>query len=276
MLGTTLYQTFCNLAMSSNPSAAPVFHERKGEGGACAAASWLRFKYREGSIVTTRLFALTLLLAACGTEAIASPYWVAYEGDDFPENVGWTRYNFGVGPAERSITDGVFTIDSRASFQISDFYQIDRQLNPSPGEHFIAEWRLRILSNEPATIGDAGVVIARDGEGTLAFQIGVDRITSSRENWSHPIDPLIFHTYRLESADMVQYQLWIDSSPVHTGTWDLNSLNASFFNFGDGVRGARSLQEWDFVRFGVVPEPNSGLACATGLSVFVMTKRRFK
>lgn len=204
-----------------------------------------------------RLVATALALLAARLSA-ADQYWVAYEGNDFPENAGWTRYNFGDGPAVRSIENGVFVLDSRASTQISDFYEIQRPLNPSPGEVFVAEWRTRILFNDGnEDTADAGITIAPDQAGTLSFRYFVDQIRSTREGWSFPIEPLEFHTYRIESFDMEVYSLWIDGQFIRDGAWDLNSLNQSFFNFGDGVRGARSLTEWDYVHFGVVPEPST-------------------
>lgn len=40
-----------------------------------------------------RCIALALIGWVAVGVAQASPYWVAYEGDDFPENVGWERVN---------------------------------------------------------------------------------------------------------------------------------------------------------------------------------------
>ena len=48
------------------------------------------------------LTGLTLVLAASAT---AEPYWISYDGNDFPENEGWTRV-LNEGGAERSIEDG--------------------------------------------------------------------------------------------------------------------------------------------------------------------------
>jgi hypothetical protein len=204
---------------------------------------------------------LTLLAPPAG----ANLYWIAYEADDFPENEGWTRI-FGdengplQGGAVRTIADGVLVIDSLRNNQIFDFYEIQRQIDPDPGELFIAEWRVRILENtgNPGA-ADTGVGIAPDGGGTLGIKYFVDRVISSREGWFEPIAPLEFHTYRVTSSAMEAYAFYIDENFVRNGVWDLFSLNQSFVNFGDGVQGARSLSEWDYVRFGVVPEPGSAL-----------------
>lgn len=203
-----------------------------------------------------RAVSFSWLIAVCAGSARADQYWIAFEGDALPEEVGWTRFNFGDGPAERSIQDGIFRIDSRASYQISDYYQINREVNPAPGELFIAEWRMRSLENDGFS-PDAEVVIAPDQEGTLGIGHYPDRLVSTREGWSEAVTAGIFHSYRIESTDMVQYSAYIDDQFVWNGQWDLNSLNRSFFAFGDVVRGVRSVSEWDYVRFGVIPEPST-------------------
>lgn len=207
--------------------------------------------------------------------APASQYWVAYEGNDFPENQGWERaVSSQYGGAQRSIeTDeygnNYLVIDSLASQMIYDFAEMDRPINPTePGERFICEWRLLI----PEFYGyrQSAVGIAPDQYGILGFSYTYDDVIGSTEEWSLPIDPGVFHTYRLESYDMVSYQLWIDGAFAKSGTWYLNSLNRSFVNFGDGTQGGqtRSLEKWDYFRFGVVPEPGCAMlliiACVCG------------
>lgn len=212
-----------------------------------------------------RLAACLALATIAALPAAAEQYWVAYEGNDFPENVGWIRtYGNEQGPrqggAMRSIANGALVLDSRESTQIYDFYKIERQLNPESGELFVAEWRLRVLDNlgNPGT-ADSVFGIARDGGGTLSFGYFVDRVTSTREGWELPVTPLDFHQYRVESTDMINYSLWIDGDFAISGMWDLNSLNESFVGFGDAVQGAASLADWDYMRFGVVPEGSASV-----------------
>jgi hypothetical protein len=86
-----------------------------------------------------------------------------------------------------------------------------------------------------------------------------DEFWIGREHWSHPIEPYVFHTYRIESTDMVDYSLWVDGEYVHDGVFYTPTGADSFFAFGDFWYGGAvtSLSEWDHVRFGVVPEPGS-------------------
>ncbi|MBI5866501.1 MAG: hypothetical protein HZB38_18690 [Planctomycetes bacterium] len=216
-----------------------------------------------GKLARSAMLAAWLALAAAA--AHADQYWVAYEGNDFPENQGWERHYYAPQPSIRTIVDGSLRLDSRDNFQTYDFYEIDRQINPGSGELFISEWRVRTLEND-GILGDPGIVIAPDQEGTLALQFFPDHVVSRREGWSYPISSGSFHNYRLESSDMVAYALWIDGALAISGQWDLNSVNRSLFNFGDGIQGVRSLSEWDYVRFGVIPEPESAVlvGCVAG------------
>lgn len=216
--------------------------------------------------------ALAVCLLGSTPVARAAPYWVAYEGDDYPENVGWNRWT-GYGGAERWLEDGCLVIDSRASQMIYDYYKISRQIDPEPGELFISEWRIRVV--ETYGYHEAGLGFAPDGGGTLGLAYHVDRVYSDWEGWSEAIAPGTFHEYRIESSDMEQYSFWIDNVWVRNGAWDLDSSNRSFVGFGDQGNGggAKSLVEWDYVRFGVVPE-RSGLTMALMAITCCVGRRR--
>jgi hypothetical protein len=220
--------------------------------------------------ITMRILMLLLVpLGALITTARADQYWIAYEGNDFPEDVGWTRlYGDENGPqqggADRRLEDGVLHLDSLRNALIYDYYRVDRPIDPDPGDLFVAEWRLKIT--ESVISEDTGLVFARDDLGTLCLMYTADEMISRRENWHYPIAPYVFHTYRIESSDMIHYSLWIDSNYARDGEWDLVSLNQSFVLFGDihYGGGATSYAEWDYFRFGTVPEPASGLLIAVG------------
>ena len=232
-------------------------------------------------IISTLAFALPLIAIAYAlpAQATATPYWIAYEANDFPENEGWTRIRadengYGQGGADRRIENGVLILDSLRDPLIWDYYRIDRQIDPEPGEVFIAEWRLRISAG--INQEDAGLDFARDALGILELMYTVDEMTSRRENWRHAITPNVFHTYRIESSDMVHYSLWIDGQYARDGEWDLISWNQSFALFGDIHRGgvSTSRSEWDYFRFGTVPEPSSmSYVAVMFLAVFL---RRFR
>jgi hypothetical protein len=216
-----------------------------------------------------RMLSFTAAVLLVPAVATAEQYWIAYDGDDFPEKVGWRRHfgnehGPGQGGAERWIEDGVFVLDSLRHDQIFDFYDVQRPIGPGPGEYFVAAWRACI----DVTFGeyDSEVVIARDDPpGHVAIEYDVDLATISTNGVSFPIAPGLFHTYRVESDDMEQFVFFIDGTAVHIGEFDSDSVLQSFVAFGDGVQGARSLSQWDYFRFGVVPEPGVLWLFAGGL-----------
>jgi hypothetical protein len=216
------------------------------------------------------------LLLGAGLPARADLYWVSYDGQAFPEYEGWRR-NWGdehgpYGPgADRSVEGRVFVLESLRDDQIYDFYEIQGIHDPQPGEQFIAQWRL--LVGAPSDPWDAGVSIARDDPpGYAAFKFAPDRVKVYTDEAELPIEPGVFHEYRFESADMEVFDLYIDGVHVHRGAFETFTLLHSFVHFGDGVQGLRSLSEWDYVAFGVVPEPRSGLL----LCLVALTRRTWR
>lgn len=197
----------------------------------------------------------------------AEQFWVDYEGDDYPENQGWTRaYGNENGPyaggANRSLDDGIFTLDSLHNSQIYDFYRMDRTVDPDPGELFVAEWRVRI--DPSSTSRDAGVVITRAlSPGYVLFRLGPDSIYIRPGNIVIGLTEGVFHSYRFESADMRYFELDVDGTSTFNGYLEDVATLQYYVSFGDGVQGQRSLSEWDYLRYGIVPEPSvvEGLLC---------------
>lgn len=219
-------------------------------------------------------FWLTSSLAAL---TAAAPYSIYYSGDDFPENEGWTRYFLGenTNGAIRTIEDGALGLDSMGDTTISDCYEVARDIDAASGELFIAEWRVNVVAS--AGRPTAALVLARDGVGLLAFQYDQDRIYSAFEGWAVAITPG-FHSYRLVSSDMVQYELSIDGVSTRNGTWDLNIPPVyGFVGFGDCSHGTNELSHvrWDYVSVSAIPEPASGWAGLT-LAVFMVRSRTWQ
>jgi len=200
-----------------------------------------------------------VLLALLGSGlGLAEPYWIAYEADDFPENEGWLRvwgdeHGPQHGGAERSLENGILTLDGLRNDQIVDFYEIQQSIDPGPGETFRAEWRL--LVDPRSDSRDVDVIIARDDPpGHTLFQVGPSSIWIDDGGVTIDLKPNVFHTFLFSSQDMRQYQLVIDGSVEFVGNFPYSGLD-SFVAFGDSVQGERSYSQWDYFRFGAVPEP---------------------
>jgi hypothetical protein len=219
-----------------------------------------------------------VVFAALATAATtrAAPYWIAWEGDDWPENQGWTR-SWGnwegqyQGPgAYRTLENGTLTYDSLYDPGVFDSVSIERpgQTDPGIGETFVAEWRLAV--DDVVGTADPAVGIASDAGWLVGFGFSETAIISLFEDFVEiPIVPWVFHEYRLLSSDMLSYQLFIDGQLARTGLfWE--SYSYSGVGWGDGVQGAASLHSWDYFRYGVTPEPNTAFA---GL-VFLCGARR--
>jgi len=216
---------------------------------------------------------LMFLVAALGVLAApagADEYWITYEGNDLPENEGWNRsWGNDEGPqqgegAVRTLENGILTMDSLYDLRVYDYayLYLYGELDPDPGELFVAEWRLKV----DETIGDhwdSKVSVCSDEGWLLGLGCFPDHIESQFEDDVYiPITPGVFHDYRLLSWDMQRYELYIDGELVHDGAfWD--GTLASKFSWGDCVSGAASLGHWDYVQFGVVPEPSSVLMLMT-------------
>jgi hypothetical protein len=218
---------------------------------------------------------LTFVLAALGVlvaSAGADEYWITYEGNDLPENEGWNR-SWGNDDGEhdgdgayRTVEGGILTMDSLYDLRVYDYAyrRLPGEVDPNPGELFVAEWRVMV----DETIGDGRdsmLVVGSDSAMQLALGLFPDHIDSQFEDDVYiSIAPGVFHQYRVLSWNMQTYELYVDGDLAHQGTLWQGSLE-SWLAWGDGVRGAASRSHWDYVHFGVVPEPRSAAVFALGL-----------
>jgi hypothetical protein len=225
---------------------------------------------------------LCCVLAVLGVvvwPAGAAEYWITYEGNDLPEDEGWQRNwgddygaHHGTG-AVRTLADGVLTMDSLYDLRVYDYAcrYLYGEVDPERGELFIAECRVKI--DEATGDGyDSTFGVASDGAMQLAFGLFPDRIESIWEDGvALSVAPGMFHDYQVLSWDMQTYELYIDGDLAYQGTFWQGALYSKLA-WEDGVRGAASLAHWDYVRFGVVPEPSAGILLI-GVCVCVRHRR---
>jgi hypothetical protein len=215
-----------------------------------------------------RLLIFVVALSCAGFSAAnAEQYWIAYEGDDFPENVGWER-TFGDGhnppqdEPDRWLENGHLVIDTSRNGQLWEYYSHALQ-DPSGDELFAAQWRVR--ADLFSGTHDNGVVIARgDVPGHVAFYLREGLLEVATDGVLIPIAPDVSHEYYFQSPDMTSYSLSIDGELAYTGYFETDTFLQGYLAFGAGTQGARSRSYWDYMRFGVVPEADTFLLWMTG------------
>jgi hypothetical protein len=209
--------------------------------------------------------ALGLLAAPAGAEQ----YWIAYEGNDFPENEGWERYATDP-PAQRWLEDGSFFLDSRTGVHTVDNYTIYFDaggLDPDAGQTFIMRWKLKV---EDSHLWDGGVYVTSDDQYEVVFMFDEGSLLSLYEPDVYAeFEPGAFHGFELRSGDMRSYELYIDGDLAIEGTF-FEGLFSACVGFGD-ITGGTSLTAWDYFRFGVIPEPAAWLM---GVILLPVSRRR--
>ncbi len=219
-------------------------------------------------LIVAFLATVTLAGALSAPPAVGEPYWIAWEGDTFPEEGEWNRlYGNWDGPwqdqAIRTLHDGVLTINSLHDQGIYDGYWLERPgaIDPGPGETFVMEWSLRVEEVDPMYPSvpydpDTGV---RSNEAFgVAFAFSTDCFYSYFEHIEWSLDLTITREFRLVSADMRTYSLYVDEELFFTGDF-VHVMSQADVAWGDGMQGTASLHHWDYFRFGVVPEPGTAI-----------------
>ena len=217
-----------------------------------------------------RFVLLVVVLAGLGGPAVAEPYWIAWEGEDWPENEGWTR-DIRWGGDERALADGVMTLDGIETQQGYgwDGYEgiLDGTVDPGPGETFIVQWRMRVSDVRQGN-WDPAVYVFSDDSRALALNFSESRLWSVFEGPAALVSfaPGVFHAYEVRSVDMQSYQLLIDGETVRIGAFG-QGVTPRRLGWGDCFSPAGSTSTWDYVRFGVVPEPASVFVLFTSVAV---------
>lgn len=210
---------------------------------------------------------------------MAEPYWVSWSGDSYPEEEGWTRFFQdanavpGQGGAIRTIDHGAMLLDSRQDSTIVDNYSMSGFGLPEPGEAFSARWRVRVDEVPAQFPYDPGVAIANEEGWRVGFQLSEGGIRSVLEGAALSLEPHVFHEFEFRTADMISNDLLVDGQPGLTGTFRPSSGGVRVA-WGDFIQGSRSLSTWDFVEFGVVPEPTLPLFVISALLVITKGVRR--
>lgn len=213
---------------------------------------------------------LVVVWAVVPGVALAEPYWVEWTGDAFPETDGWTRYSSDP-PAERWLEDGSLFIDSRADWFITEEYGQPRpgEMTPGPGERFVMVWRVKVRE----IIGSAapGVAVWSDDQHAVSLDMGMDFIEDPHDGTAASFAPNQWHEFALRTEDMLSYELYIDGALGMEGEFYESYFPLAGAYWGDKTS-HRALSEWNYVGFGMVPEPASLLGFIL-LHMVWLTKR---
>jgi hypothetical protein len=198
-----------------------------------------------------RQFVLLTGLLACVPAVRAGLFWHTWEGNKMPEQEMWQRFMID-GGAERSLSDGLLTLDTTANGDIVDEYYWNAPWALVPGEYVRADWRL-CVKHEAGIYGEPGFIV--DTGSKLAWFIYTeDTIYDATGELIATFTPSIFHNYSLTSHDLSTYDLRIDGQLVYTGSFEGPPGAGPGVCWGAVSQPAVSIATWDYVRFGVLSE----------------------
>lgn len=228
--------------------------------------------------IANLLWPIVVCVGALIPTVRADDVLLRYEGNAFPEASGWTREPFG--NPTRAIDQGEFVqfFDEPTD---QDFYR--RSLNEFVGtQSFFAEWRMQ--SSAPASLlGQSQIPTAfvLGGSGAAFYHVIVadSRVQFLRDT-NIPlvfvdIDPSLPHTYRIELLGDLSYTFLIDGQVVDRG------IPEGLYPYQDAriVWGARFYEpgqtvEWDYIRYGMIPEPGTISLLIFGIAAIRTAQRK--
>ncbi len=190
---------------------------------------------------------------------------VSYEGNSFPEKLGqgWDHLET-VLPADRSIDAGRLTqapvvLPCPPLCTTQDFYRHELTDQPS----WFLTWRM--ATDGPPVFGAVAPasIVAGGTTGILYhFTIGNNEVRLIRGS-QFPIvygdfDPGV-HVFRLELRGADSYTFLVDGDVVDTGVPEgPYPTDDSRVTFGAQAAIVDSVTQWDYIRFGLIPEDASG------------------
>lgn len=220
---------------------------------------------------------LTPLFVLCLVSfTVPSGSVITFEGDSFPETSGWTRSVF-LTP-QRTLENGIL-IQYFDSVGDHDFYR--RFLSAfSASTNFFAEWRVQ--SDAPSTLLDsfqipAGFVLSGNTGVTYHFRFTDSLGLFTRSDNSlffFPLEPHMFHTYRVELLENDSYRFLIDGRLVDSGeqSGPYPTLMSEIIWGGRFYEPNQTIQ-WDYIRYGTIPEPATATLHLIGTTLWTLRRK---
>lgn len=208
---------------------------------------------------------------------------LSYEGDIFPEDMGFERFH--IYEPERWIDDGWFFqhIDADGASggpYDGDYDRYEHDLSAFVGDPFFVEWCL--MSDAPDSEvhfhnGGARMILNAPG---LTYHFNMSSgLALILRGYPYPteyfdIEPGVPHSYRLEVYGGDYFEFRIDGAVMDFGEPEdvFPTPDAELF-FGARYYQSEHTTQWDYVHFGAIPEPTTGLLLVFGTAVVVLRRR---
>jgi len=194
---------------------------------------------------------------------------VNYEADFvFPEDANHPWERVGTYDATRWLIDGSLAIEvdfgiwAPPPYGEQDFYK--RSIAEFEGKPFFVEWRCQSSAPNTEIPGVGGSFINSTGRGvSYHFTITEDTVRLWRSNFLPILYFTVsrdeFHTFRVETSGGESYEVFLDGELVDCGTPPAAFPNASArIMWGASVYLDPSVNQWDYVRYGRIPQDGSG------------------
>jgi len=212
---------------------------------------------------------------------------VTYDGTVFPETQGWRRSTGGYF-SDRSLSDGwliqqaeVVPQDPPNLDASEDDFYYHSVAEFAGSETFFLEWRVQTDGQRSGfpNVSPAPIVAGGTRGILYHFTIAEDQVRLIDSNLSvllFDIEVGIPHTYRLELYGTESYSFLIDGHVVDSGVPEgaYPTLDSEIVFGGRAVHGQDiTTVRWDYVTYGAIPEPATGLLLLAG-SAFAISRRK--
>ena len=208
----------------------------------------------------------------------------SYECGSFPGEAGWEAINE---LGEQWIEDGCLFQHVQLFDGVpppgGQQFDYGRSLGEFLNEHqFFIEWRMQTNGARSEIVGTAPAAMVLGGLTGVNyhFTIARDQVRFIRDNdlpiLFADIEPEIFHTYRLELFGDELYAWYIDGQVIDSGVPEGAYLTSDSNNVKWRAKSwyLDSTTQWDYIRFGTIPEPGTGLFALIAVGGLVLFRRR--
>jgi len=228
-------------------------------------------------------FAVGIAAALLGQIALGGT--VSFEGNSYPEDEGWVRSDR-LYRSDRHLSDGWFVqtpriVETNGFDHGQDDFYVHALASFADANTFFLEWRMDTTGLREEMFDVAPAVIVLGGISGVNYHITIarDQVLFRRDPrlpsvWVD-IAPGVPHDYRLELYGAELYELYIDGSLIDAGVPEgAYPTEDSRATFGARSTYVDSVTRWDYIRFGTIPEPATGLLLLSGAAVVLLRRRR--